>query len=174
VSDPGHILRTWNWKAALMSSLIRGALFFTVNLGAGLRAAAGAMLAEFALRSVTSGIYGSITQAFRRSEPAWAAAAATMVILPLLSHSLEFLVHAMRGTPNLGASIGASMAMTACTTLVNLQIMRRGVFIVGPGSGSLLADLRWIAVIVGRGVWTVLAAPVRLIRPLPDPERPLS
>ncbi len=63
--------------------------------------------------------------------------------------------------------------MTACTTLVNLHFIRRGVLIVGPGSGTLGSDLRRIAVMLARGFWSVLTAPARLVRPLPDPGRPM-
>ena len=36
-------------------------------------AAFGVLLTEFAFRTLTSGFYGAITQAFRRVETAWAA-----------------------------------------------------------------------------------------------------
>src|ERR1700693_3942182 len=50
-----HLIRRWNWKSALLSSLLRGALFFSTNLVAGWHAALGALFAEFVFRSVTSG-----------------------------------------------------------------------------------------------------------------------
>jgi hypothetical protein len=94
-----HLIRRWNWKSALTSAIIRAGIFFSTNLTAGMRAAVGAMLAEFSYRVITSGFYGSATQAFRRAEPAWAAAAAVMILLPLASHSIEFLIHWLRGQP---------------------------------------------------------------------------
>jgi hypothetical protein len=39
----------WNYKSAVTSALIRGALFFAANVSAGWEAATGAFLAEFAL-----------------------------------------------------------------------------------------------------------------------------
>ena len=39
------LIRRWNWKAALFSSLYRGLLFLLLNLTAGTDAAIGAMLA---------------------------------------------------------------------------------------------------------------------------------
>ncbi len=62
------ILR-WNWKAALFSSVCRAVIFFLANLSAGLGAASGAMIAEFAYRALTAGFFGAITQAFRSAEP---------------------------------------------------------------------------------------------------------
>jgi hypothetical protein len=100
------------------------------------------MLAEFIFRSVTSGFYGSITQAFRRAEPHWLAALTAMVLLPVVSHSLEFLVHWLRGTPELGRSMAASVAFTALSTLFNLYAMRRGVLLVGEDRMSIWHDLK--------------------------------
>jgi glycosyltransferase involved in cell wall biosynthesis len=38
-----HLIRRWNWKSALLSSLLRGALFFSTNLVAGWHRALGAL-----------------------------------------------------------------------------------------------------------------------------------
>jgi hypothetical protein len=124
-----------------MSSLLRAGIFFLTNLAAGWHAAVAAMFAEVALRSVTSGFYGAITEAFAGAQPAWQAIAAAMVLLPLMAHSLEFLVHWLRHTPELKFSIGTSVAFTAISTAFNLYAMQRGVLIVGHGSRPLHEDL---------------------------------
>ena len=62
VRDPGrYLIARWNWKSALMSSLLRATIFFFTNLVAGWHAALGAMCAELILRSATSGFYGALT-----------------------------------------------------------------------------------------------------------------
>ena len=136
-----YVARRWNYKSAALSSLFRAGLFFTVNLGAGVNAAVGAMAAEFALRFMTAGFYGALTQAFRRAEPPRAATVTAMVLLPLAGHMLELAVHWGRGTPRLAESIFASVVLTAVSTAFNLYAMRRGALIIGDGSGSLLQDL---------------------------------
>ena len=129
---PGeYLVRRWNWKSALTSALIRATIFFSVNIRSGWRAGLSAMLTELVFRGLTSGFYGSLTQAFRRAEPAWAAAVTAMILLPIFSHMLEFLVHWLRGTTNLKTSIVASVAFTVISTLFNLFAMRRGVLVVG-------------------------------------------
>ncbi|MBZ5675125.1 MAG: hypothetical protein LAP61_12845 [Acidobacteriia bacterium] len=135
-----RILRHWNWKSALLSSLSRSAVFFFTNLHAGSDAAIGAMLAEFAYRSLTAGFYGGLTQAFRAAEPRWLATLSVMFGMPVVSHTIEFTVHWLRGTPNLRASMAASVAFTLVSTLFHLHAMRRGVLIVGKGGRSLAAD----------------------------------
>ena len=135
------LLRKWNWKTALLSSVFRALLFLSVNLAAGWRAAAAAMATEFCYRAVGSGFYGALTQYFRTVEPEWKGLALATLLLPALQHSLEAGIHYVRGTPRLAASIGASVAFTAISTAFNLFAMRQGAFLVGTGSQSLGRDL---------------------------------
>jgi len=143
------LIERWNWKAAVFSSTLRAMLFLCANLTAGWRAATGAMLAEFAFRACTSGFYGAITQALSKAEPAWAAAAASAILLPAVSHSLELTVHLLRGTPNIRTSIVASVVFTALSTLFNLYAMRRGALLVGAGCASVASDLRRVPRLLG-------------------------
>ena len=133
--------RRWNYKAAILSSLMRAALFCATNLSAGTDAALAAMTTEFCFRFATSGFYGAMTQAFRRVEPVRSGTVAAIVVLPSISHSLEFLVHWWRDTAVLGPSIVASVCLTALSTTFNLFAMRRGALIVGRDRRSLLSDL---------------------------------
>jgi hypothetical protein len=155
------LIERWNWKAAVLSSLLRAAIFFFTNLAAGWHAAVGALLAELALRTATSGFYGAITEAFSEARPAWAANAAALIVLPLVNHSLEFLVHWLRGTPNLGLSITASVIFTALSTSFNLYVMRHGVLTVGGRSKSLREDLALLLPLLGQ---FLLAGPRALFR----------
>jgi hypothetical protein len=140
-----HLIRRWNWKSALFSPVLRALIFFFANLTAGWRAASAAALVELLYRGPTAGVYGALTQAFRRADPPWAAGLTVMLLLPLLSHSLEAVVHFLRGTPKLGTSICASICFTALSTLFNLYAMRRGVLITNAeDEGTFFADLRRI------------------------------
>lgn len=137
-----YLVKRWNWKAAFSSSLIRALIFFIANLGSGLRAATGAMLAEYFYRAVTSGFYGAMTQHISEAEPEWQAAVCAMILLPLSSHTFEFLIHWLRHTPHLKASIIASMSFTVVSTLFNFYAMRRGTMTVGRNAASIGDDLR--------------------------------
>jgi hypothetical protein len=136
-----YLLRRWNWKSAVLSSLLRASLFFATNLAAGLPAAIAALQTELVFRGITSGFYGALTEAFREAEPPWEAALTVMFLLPVANHSVELLVHWMRGTQKLFPSILASVVLTAFSTLFNFYVMRRGVLIVGSGRHSLGKDL---------------------------------
>ena len=132
----------WNYKSAVLSTMLRVSLFFATNLSAGLDAAIGAAVTDLSFRFVLAGFYGGLTQAVRRVEPPAHGTLMALVLLPALAHTLEWLVHWRRGTVMLAASIAASLALTAVSTVFTLFAMRRGVLIVGEGAGSLLADLR--------------------------------
>ena len=136
------IVRRWNWKAAVLSSSVRALIFFAANLPAGPHAALAALLTELAFRGVASGFYGALTEAFRFAEPGWAASLVAMILLPLTGHSLEFLVHFLRGTMKLRISIIASVCFTAVSTLFNLYAMRRGALVMGDGKQALSSDMK--------------------------------
>ena len=149
------LLRRWNWKSAVMSSLVRASLFFFVNLTAGAEAAVAAFLTELVYRAMTSGFYGAITQGFSRVQPAWQATLGACVVLPLANHSLELLAHWLRGTERLWESIFASICFTALSTAFHVFVMRRGLLTVGEGSQSLWRDLAQMP----RSVALFVAAP---------------
>src|SRR5262245_40408352 len=83
----------WHWKSAILSTLIRGCIFFFTNLTAGFDAAFGAMTAEFAYRGLSSGFLGALTESFRDVEPVWSAGVTVVILLPALGHCCEFLIH---------------------------------------------------------------------------------
>ena len=141
VHRPGTLLRRWNYKSAVVSAMIRSSIFFAANLPAGRDAARAAFLTEIALRLATSGFWGAITQELGQVEPEWQAIAAALVVVPLASHGLEAAVHILRGTPELLASLGASVAFTVVSTVFNVYAMRRGALVTGPGSAPLYRDL---------------------------------
>jgi hypothetical protein len=159
-----HLIHRWNWKSAVLSSLLRAAIFFFSNLVPGWHAAVGALLAELALRAATSGFYGAITEAFSEARPVWAGMAAAMVVLPVVNHTLEFLVHWLRGTPKLGISITASILFTVCSTAFNVYAMRHGAFTVGSKSRPLREDMKRILPLLGQFLLTGPRAIFRVFR----------
>jgi hypothetical protein len=134
------LLRRWNWKSAVLSSIFRANLFLAANLTAGLKRAVAAALAEFLFRFALSGFYGGLTQALGRAEPAWTGLMAALLVVPAISHSMEFLIHWLRGTPHLRTSIIASVCFTGISTAFHCFAMRRGALITGEGR-TLRSDM---------------------------------
>ena len=157
------LIRRWNWKSALLSSLFRALIFFFTNLTAGLHAAIGALFAELCYRGLTSGFYGSLTQSLSKANPAWAGTLTALVLLPLSSHALELMVHFLRHTPKLAASLIASICFTTVSTLFHLYAMRRGALVVQAGACSLAEDLRRMPRLV---LAFIVAGPVFVLRGL--------
>src|SRR5690606_34585663 len=71
-----------------------------------------------------------------------------LALMPIANHSAEFLVHWLKGTANLEASILASVCFTVLSSAFHLSVMRRGLLVVGEGSGSLWSDLRQMPIAV--------------------------
>jgi hypothetical protein len=136
------LLRRWNWKSAVLSCLVRGGIFFAINIISGFRAATYAMLLEISFISITAGFYGALLQAFRKAKPDWAASVTLMVLLPAIHHTLELFIHSFGGTKKLYASILASISFSALSAYFNLFTMRRGILIVGKHKQPFLQDLR--------------------------------
>jgi hypothetical protein len=137
-----RVAKRWHWKSAMLSAIIRGSLFFATNLAEGPRLATRASLVEFALRVPLVGILAAVAQAFGRAEPPWAAAIVATALLPGLAHLAELAVHWMARTPELGASMQASVGLSVLSTVFTLFTVRRGVMIVGEGSLSFGEDLK--------------------------------
>ena len=110
------------------------------------------------LRLATSGFYGGLTQELGRVEPEWKGMLAATVVLPLLSHGLELLVHVLRGTPDLVISILASACFTAISTSFNVFAMRRGALVTGRDSEPLHRDLRRMPTLIAAFVVVLLKA----------------
>jgi hypothetical protein len=161
------LVARWNWKSAILSAACRGVIFFVTNLGAGFQPAARALLVEFAFRSVASGFFGTMTQALSTAVPRLWADIAALILLPLVAHTCEALVHVLNGTPRLGTSIASSVAFTIVSTLFHLFAMRQGAFIVGEGRGSIFSDLARTPRLIGQ--FLVECARVVTGRPEKDP-----
>lgn len=171
LKNPGEMLvRRWNWKSALFSSTLRALVFLFANLAAGWHAAVGAGLAEFLYRGVAAGFYGAITQALREAEPEWLAGAAAMILLPLISHSIELAIHLARGTPKIVTSIISSVIFTMVSTLFNVYAMRRGALVTGEGGDTLSGDLQRVP----RLIWNFVAAGPRWILRERAPKLPVE
>lgn len=162
--DPWQLLRAWNYKSAVLSSLSRALLFYLANASAGHAAARQAFLTEIWFRLLTSGFYGALTQRLRDIEPAWKGMVAAIVILPICGHGLEVAVHWWRGTAELSRSIAVSVGFTILTTAFNVFAMRRGALIVGAGGQPLLRDLVRMPSLMALFVVTIASSCLKVAR----------
>jgi hypothetical protein len=131
----------WNWKAALLSAIFRGVLFFVVALPRG-PGALRLVWIELAFRILVGGFWGSLLQAFRGARPAWLSGLLAAVLLPAAAHTLEYLALEAGHAAHIGAGMVVSIAVSVGSLLLNWFLMRKGMLITGAGSDSLGGDLR--------------------------------
>ena len=144
----------WNWKAAVMSGLMRSLIYLFTHLKEGWRAAVGAMSIEFIFRLIVSGASGSLVQAFHNAAPAWLATLCVMIMLPAFSHIIEFTLHTLHGDANKGKAIIISITFSIVSAIFNLFAMRRDALLVKDDRAqSLWKDLAQMPKIVGEFIF---------------------
>lgn len=149
------IIFRWNWKAAVLSALLRAPIFFFTYIfkKEGLKVAIGAAIAQSIFRIIFGGVNGSIIQAFSKVEPAWHAVLTVPIILAIFSHLVEFSVQTVydnqTGVNGKGKAITVSVIVSAISAIFNLFAMRRGALLVKDESQqSIWRDLKrmpWLA-----------------------------
>ncbi|HVQ56866.1 MAG TPA: hypothetical protein VMS29_08935 [Pyrinomonadaceae bacterium] len=135
-----HPFRTlvlnWNWKSAIISSVLRAPIFFAAYLAQkqGLRMALGAMGVQFIFRAITGGTNGSIIQSFSKVEPAWHAVVTIPFILTIVMHFGEWVLQgaydSYTGTNGKTTAVLLSILASVVSGGFNLFAMRRGVLLV--------------------------------------------
>ncbi len=138
----------WNWKCAVLSSVLRGTIFFNANLIAGPAAAWSALGHDLAFRGALAGAFGALIQRLSTMPRRGLANLITLVGLPVATHVIEALVHWRTGTARLGLSVVLSVATTITTTAFDLFAMRRHAFTVGSESNTLRHDLKRLPALV--------------------------
>jgi len=145
----------WNWKAAVLSALLRAPIFFFSYLFKkdGLKLAVGAAIAQSIFRLIFGGVNGAIIQSYSKVEPAWHAVLTIPLILAAMSHLIEYVVQVFYDSQTGGVSGGRaiffSVIVSAISAVFNLFAMRRGALLVKDESQqSIWRDLwrmPWLA-----------------------------
>jgi hypothetical protein len=131
-----NLFTAWNWKAALISVLIRATLFFATNLRSGGGSALRAGLVEAGFAILAAGLLASVTQRLRASQPVWATALVVWLAIPLLLLAVQSSVHRAFGTPHMKTGLMVSFCMAAVGSGFNWYAQRRGVLVTGEGARS--------------------------------------
>jgi hypothetical protein len=130
------LILNWNWKAAIISSVLRAPIFFGAYLAQkqGLKMAFAAMGVQFVFRAVTGGTNGAIIQSFSKIEPAWHAVVTIPVVLTVFMHIGEWFIQAgfdkYYGTKGKTTAVLISILGSVISAVFNLFAMRRGILLV--------------------------------------------
>jgi hypothetical protein len=124
-----YLLARWNWKSALLSAIIRSALFLRT-------ASIHAFLVEFFLALALAGFLGAFAQAYRNVQPRWLAIVLASGIPLALLHLGEFAAGAPRRT------FAFSVLYSVIATAATVSLMKRGIWLSGEEQTSLAHDLK--------------------------------
>ena len=130
------LILSWNWKAAIISSVLRAPIFFGAYLAQkqGLKMAFAAMSLQFVFRAVTGGTNGAIIQSFSKIEPAWHAVVTIPIVLTVFMHIGEWFLQARfdsyYGTNGKTTAVLISILGSVISAVFNLFAMRRGILLV--------------------------------------------
>jgi hypothetical protein len=133
---------SWNWKAALLSAMLRAPLFLIATLRQGIAAVSIAVIAEAVYSAAISGCYGSVVQKLRRAHPLWASGLLILVILPGLLLWLDYLLHLYTGMTNLKGGMLAAGSLSVLSSLFNWYLMSRDSLLVGKEGRSFASDIK--------------------------------
>jgi hypothetical protein len=133
---------SWNWKAALLSAMLRAPLFLVATLRQGVEAVSIAVVAEAVYSAAISGCYGAAVQKLRRAHPLWASGVLILVIFPGLLLWFDYLVHLYTGMSNLKGGMLAAGSLSVLSSLFNWYLMSRDSLLVGKEGRSFASDLK--------------------------------
>jgi hypothetical protein len=133
---------SWNWKAALLSAMLRAPLFLVATLRQGVEAISIAVFAEAFYSAAISGCYGAVVQKLRRANPLWASGLLILVILPGLLLWLDYLLHRFTGMSNLKGGMLAAASLSVLSSLFNWYLMSRNSLLVGKEGRPFASDLK--------------------------------
>lgn len=162
---PAQVIFRWNWKAALLGAIVRASFYYTVYKASreSWIVTLTAVGVELVFRFITTGIAGAIVQSFRRATPFWQANLIMSILLPALSHSVEFLTHyaqeryffdifaASQDGVARQRAFAISVLFSVISVLFNLFAMRHGVLLVGAGdeTRTFFDDIKRIPRMIG-------------------------
>lgn len=135
------LLKRWNWKAAVLSAIIRAPVFLITTYSFGWHSATLAAGVETAYCAGTAGVFAGVIQTVRDWRPIWLASLLITVGVPVFSQALDYSAHLLAHTPNLRAGTLASFSLSEMSALFSWYSMRRGTLLVGAKQDSFLHDL---------------------------------
>jgi hypothetical protein len=131
----------WNWKAAVLSWILRVPIYVITTFKSGWHAVALAALVEASFSSGAAGVYAAFTEAVRYAQPQSTVAFLLLVVLPAVMVALDALMHHVARTPHLLAGVEASIVVSIASSGFNWFSMRRGTLLVGSTARPFSSDL---------------------------------
>ncbi len=156
----------WNWKAAVLSAILRVPIYVITTIRNGWEAAALAGLVEALFTTGAAGVYAAFTEAIRYAQPQSVVGFLLLVVLPAIMVTLDALVHYVMRTPHLVAGVSVSVVVSVLCSAFNWYSMRRGTLLVGSAARPFATDISALPLLIVRFVWEPFALLWRTAREL--------
>ena len=162
---PVHsFISRWNWKAGLLSVMLRTPVYVVTTFRHGWEAATLAGAVEAVFSAGAAGVCAAFTEAVRYAVPEFAVAMLLLVILPAVTLALDAILHYVMHTPNLLTGVAVSLAVSVLSSAFNWYSMRRGTLLVGPKARSFTSDITSLPLLIARFVSAPFVAAWRSLR----------
>jgi hypothetical protein len=132
----------WNWKAAILSAVIRSFIYLLTTMKHSSRSELHTIAAEMFYVVLTAGIYSAVQQRVLDVQPRWLSNLIVVAAIPVLSQSVEYIMHVAAGTPNLRTATISVLSFGLLSALFHLHVMRKGAMLVGSESRPFSDDLK--------------------------------
>ena|SRR5271165_2453007 len=134
-------IKEWNWKAAVLSCVLRVPIYIATTFKSGWHAAALAGLVEASFTTAAAGVYAAFTEAVRDAQPESTVGVLLLIVLPAVMVALDALVHRLMHTPHLFAGVAVSFVVSIASSGFNWYSMRRGTLLVGSAARPFGSDI---------------------------------
>lgn len=135
-------LTHWNWKAALVTAVLRGAACVAGLRHMEMHARQHFGMVEAIYVLLTAGLFSAWQQQSLRVKPKQIGWLACVVVVPLTSLGLDALLHLRLDHGNMRALGVAALVFTVVSAMFHWHVMQNGALLVGKESRPLLSDLK--------------------------------
>lgn len=153
-------VRSWNWKAAVLSMTIRCVALFCLVARQGGHSGLRAAAIEAIYVSFTAGTWAAVQQRALPVRPRWLSNLLVVAAVPALAQWVDYMVQHSLGTPGMRAASLSLFTWGLFSASLHLHLMRHGALLVGDGSRSFVSDLRRLP----RLLLSFASGPIRLLR----------
>ncbi len=159
----------WNWKAAIITALFRGAACMAALQHVRPHAREHFSIVEMAYVLLTAGIFSAWQQQALNIKPRYFAWFIVVVAVPLISLGADALAHMLLDHVNAHALGLSALALTLVSAMFHWHVMENGALLIGEGSRPLLSDFKQMPGLLS----SFVTSPVRWLRNL-SPANPIE
>jgi len=152
----------WNWKAAVITAIFRGAACMAALRHVHPHARQHFSLVEMAYVLLTAGIFSAWQQQALGIHPRYLAWLVAVVAMPFTSLSADVLIHGLLDHVNAHALGVSALVFTLTSAMFHWHVMQNGAMLVGEQSRSLLSDIKQLPGLM----LSFVATPVSRLREL--------